>query len=213
MIWKRTRQSHRRRQDPAHRATKQADLDMLEMAAATGDIDLFYLDESGCCQWSGVSYSYYFRGEQKRQEQTSKRGRRLSILGLWQPFVTFIYGLVFGSMKSENDIAMMDVQAQMAQHTGRLRVIVQDNGSIHKSQVTQQKWAAWEAQGLYMFFLPAYCSEMNPIEGEWQHLKRDELRGEMFESEAELAYHVVEGLEHRGEIHGHTTQYVNVKTT
>ncbi|MGD1943708.1 MAG: hypothetical protein ACFB0G_20625, partial [Leptolyngbyaceae cyanobacterium] len=56
-------------------------------------------------------------------------------------------------------------------------------------------------------------SEMNPIEGEWQHLKRDELRGQMFESEAELAYHVVEGLEHRGEIHGHTTQYVNVKTT
>ena len=185
---------------------------MLEMAAAAGDIDLFYLDESGCCQWSAVNYSYYFRGEQKRQEQTQKRGRRLSILGLWQPFVTFIYGLVFGSMKSENYIAMMDVQAQMAQEAGRPRVIVQDNGSIHKSKVTQQKWRAWEAQGLYMFFLPAYCSEMNPIEGEWQHLKRDELRGQMFESEAEVAYHVVEGLEHRDEIHGHTTQYVNVKT-
>jgi len=28
----------------------------------------------------------------------------------------------------------------------------------------------------------------------------------MFESEAELAYHVVEGLEHRGEIRGHTNQ-------
>ena len=213
VIWKRTRQSHRRRQDPEHRATKQADLDLLEMAAAVGDIDLFYLDESGCCQWSSVSYSYYFRGEQKRQEQTQKRGRRLSILGLWQPLVTFIYGLVFGSMKSENYIAMMDVQAQTAQQTGRMRVVVQDNGSIHKSKVTQQKWTAWEAQGLYMFFLPAYCSEMNPIEGEWQHLKRDELRGHMFESEAELAYHVVEGLENRGEIHGHTTQYVNVKTT
>ena len=48
---------------------------------------------------------------------------------------------------------------------------------------------------------------MNPIEGEWQHLKRDELKGQMFESEAELAYHVVEGLENQGEIHGHTTQY------
>ena len=152
VIWKRTRQSHRRRQDPEHRATKQADLDLLEMAAAVGDIDLFYLDESGCCQWSAVSYSYYFRGEQKRQEQTQKRGRRLSILGLWQPLVTFIYGLVFGSMKSENYIAMMDVQAQTAQQTGRMRVVVQDNGSIHKSKVTQQKWTAWEAQGLYMFF-------------------------------------------------------------
>jgi putative transposase len=106
VIWKRTRHSHRRRQGPEQRATKQADLDMLEMAAAAGDIDLLHLDESGCCQWSPVSYSYYFRGEQKRQEQTQKRGRRLSILGLWQPFVTFIYGLVFGSMKSENYIAI-----------------------------------------------------------------------------------------------------------
>ena len=92
---------------------------MLELAAASGDIDLFYLDDSGCCQWSAVSYSYYFRGEQKRQEQTQKRGRRLSILGLWQPFVTFIYGLVFGSMKSENYIAMMDGQAAAAQQAGR----------------------------------------------------------------------------------------------
>jgi len=33
-----------------------------------------------------------------------------------------------------------------------MRVIVQDNGSIHKSKVTQQKWAEWEAQGLYAYF-------------------------------------------------------------
>lgn len=31
------------------REIKQADLDMLELAAATGEIDLKYLDESGFC--------------------------------------------------------------------------------------------------------------------------------------------------------------------
>jgi putative transposase len=67
------------------------------------------------------------------------------------------------------------------------------------------------AQGLYLFFLPAYCSEMNPIEVEWGHLKRDELVGQMFESEVEMAYHVVAGLESRGERMGHTTEYVEVK--
>ena len=212
MRWKGTRHSHLRKQDPEQRALKQADLDMLEMAAAAGEIDLLYLDESGCCQWCDVGDSYYFRGEQKRQEQTKKGGRRLNILGLWQPFTIFIYGLIFGSMKSQNYITMMDEQAKIAQKTGRMRVIVQDNGSIHKSKVTQQKWATWEAQGLYLFFLPPYCSEMNPIEEEWRHLKRDELRGQMFETEKELAYHVIQGLEHRGEIHGHTTQYVNIVT-
>ncbi|MCC5611803.1 hypothetical protein LC612_34990 [Nostoc sp. CHAB 5834] len=37
--------------------------------------------------------------------------------------------------------------------------------------------------GLYFFFLPAYCSEMNPIELEWQHLKKDELCGQIFDDE------------------------------
>ena len=58
--------SHRQKQDPQKRAIKQTDLDMLELAAAAGEIDLLYLDESGFSLWSPVSYSYFFRGEQKR---------------------------------------------------------------------------------------------------------------------------------------------------
>jgi hypothetical protein len=52
---------------------------------------------------------------------------------------------------------------------------------------------------------------MNPIELEWQHLKRDELVGQMFESEPELAYHVVSGLEAPGEHNGHILEYVKVR--
>ncbi|NEP50098.1 MAG: hypothetical protein F6K65_15250 [Moorea sp. SIO3C2] len=62
------------------------------------------LDESGCCLWSAVSYSYYFKGEQKRQEQTKKRGKRLSVLGLWQPLVKFICSFVLGRQDSEDFI-------------------------------------------------------------------------------------------------------------
>ncbi len=83
---------------------------MLEMASAAGEIDLLYGDESGFCLWSEVGYSYYFIGEQKRQEQTKKKGKRLSIMGLWQPLVSFFYGLVLGSMKSEEFIAMMNLR-------------------------------------------------------------------------------------------------------
>ena len=87
---------------------------MLELAAVAGDIDLFYADESGCCLWSPVSYSHSFRGEQKRQEQTPKRGKRLSILGLWQPLVTFVYALVLGGFDSADYEAMMTQQAAEA---------------------------------------------------------------------------------------------------
>lgn len=215
MIWKRTRVSHQLRQDPQQRACKQADLEMLELAAAAGDIDLLYQDESGCCLWSAAGYSYFFRGEQKRQEQTPRRGQRLSIMGLWQPLFKFICSLVLGSFNSDDFIALMDGQAQVAaatrQETGRIRVIVLDNGSIHTSNAVKEKIAEWEAQGLYLFFLAPYCSEMNPIELEWEHLKRDELAGQMFESEPELGFHVVRGLEARGKRQGHCVEYVNLR--
>jgi hypothetical protein len=44
--WKRTRSSHRRKQDPVKKAIKQADLDTLKLAAQQGYIELKYLDEA-----------------------------------------------------------------------------------------------------------------------------------------------------------------------
>ncbi len=60
-------------------------------------------------------YSLYFRGEQKRQEQTKKKGKRFSIIGLWQPLIQFVYSLVLGSFKSKDFICLMDDQADAAQ--------------------------------------------------------------------------------------------------
>lgn len=68
------------------------DLDFLELAAALGDISLKYLDESGFCFWSAVSYTWFKVGFQKRLEQTQRRGRRISILGLLEPELSFEYG-------------------------------------------------------------------------------------------------------------------------
>jgi putative transposase len=183
---------------------------MLELSAAAGEIDLFYLDESGFSLWMPQTYSYYFKGEQKRQEQTTRKGSRLSILGLLQPLLGFVYGLVVGSFTSQTYIAMLDEQAQQAQQemtqSGRIRVIVQDNGPIHTSKAVRKKWAEWEAQGLYLFFLPKYCSQMNPIESEWHQLKVYELRGQMFDHELDLAYAVIDGIESRAQAGGYATQ-------
>ena len=190
------------------REQKQADLDMLELSAAAGEIDLKYLDESGFCLWSEPGYTYYFRGEQKRLEQTKRRGRRLSIIGLFQPIISFVYGLVIGGVDRKIYIQLMEKEASEAQETGRTRVIVQDNGSIHQCIEVQQLWQKWEQMGLYIFFLPPYCSEMNPIELEWQHLKKNELSGQTFEDELDLAYAVIDGVEARGERGNYSTQRV-----
>ena len=62
VIWKLTRKSYKGKKDPKAREIKQADLNILELFTATGEIDLKYLDESGFCMWSEPSDTYYQRG-------------------------------------------------------------------------------------------------------------------------------------------------------
>ena len=183
---------------------------MLELAAAAGEIELKYIDESGFCPWSAVSYSYIRRGERQRLEQTLRQGRRLSIWGAWQPGISFEYGLALGSFKADSYIRLMDWEAQQAadnlKQTGKITVFVQDNGSLHTSKAVQQKWSEWETKGLYIFFLAKYCSEMNRIEHQWQQLKFQELGGQMFEDEYDLAIAVMDAVEARADRGGYVTQ-------
>ena len=206
----------------------------MTLAAQTGQIVLKYLDESGFSLWSPVSYSYSHIGEQKRLEQTEKRwGRRISILGLWQPgeqacltaqlsqiqFLTlqmlvqllqkdFEYALVQRGFKSRSYLKVMEWQAQQAAvrlaQTGQITVVVQDNGPIHTSAAVQPPahWHNWQQQGLFLFMLPKYCSEMNEIETEWHQLmelKAHEISGRMFDNEYDLAMAVIEGMISRSE--------------
>lgn len=184
------------------RARKQADLELLQQAAQDGYIRLKYLDESGFDSWSPVSYSWSLVGTQKRQEQTDKRSRRLSIVGLWEPGREMSYGLVVGSLTSATYIRFMDWQATRAhrlfQRTDIATVIVQDNASIHKSKAVRERLPIWQAQGLEFFQLPPYCSEMNGIETEWHQLKAHEIRGAMFEDTYDLAMGVIAALNRRG---------------
>ncbi len=148
-----------------------------------------------------MSYSYSRIGTQKRLEQTERRGKRISILGLWEPHKQFEYALALGSFKSASYIQVMDWIANKAQtmlnQTGRLTVVVQDNGSAHTSQVTRQQWQRWQENGLLLFFLPPNCSEMNLIEAEWHQLKTHEIAGRMFEDEYDLALAIISGMASR----------------
>lgn len=210
LMWKRTCPSHRDKQHPQDKQVKQGDLEILELAYAAGEICLKYLDESGFCMWSAASYTWARRGQQKRLEQTQRRGRRVSILGLMQPQVSFEYGLAVGSFTSESYIRLMDWEAKQAAwrlaQTGQITVVAQDNSSIHTSQPVRARIPEWEFLGLYFFFLPKYCSEMNLIEGEWHQIKAHEMAGRMFEDEYDLALAVIEGVEARGERGGYSTQ-------
>jgi len=94
---------------------------------------------------------------------------------------------MLGMLKTATFLQLMDWQAELAerhfQQTGQLTVIILDNASVHKSQLAQQQQECWQQQGLLLFFLPPYSPQMNRIEDEWLHLKRDELASRVFEDE------------------------------
>ena len=143
--------------------------------------------ESGCCLESPVSYSYAPIGEHKCIDPLKSFGDRISILGVWQPEQSFDYALVQGSFNKERYVKVMNSIAQKSEQTlkktGRITVIVQDNGSAHTSHLAREHWQQWQSQGLYLFFLPQYSSQMNLIEAQWHQLKTHEIAGRIFDNE------------------------------
>lgn len=180
-------------------------------AHSAGEICLKFLDESGFCLWSPVSYTYSRIGTQKDFVQTKRRGRRLSILGLHALSHSFEYGLKLGSFNQDSYIKLLDWQAHQAAQrladTGQITVIVQDNHPIHTNKVVQSRWSQWYEQGLYLFQLPKYSSQMNlyafdgakPYESEWNQLKTHQLAGRIFEDEYNLALAVIDGVNTRAQ--------------
>lgn len=164
-------------------------------------VRLKYLDEAGFCLWSPVSYTYVRKGKQKEIKQTKKRGRRISILGIFSAGESFDYGLKLGGFKNKTYIEMMEWQAEKAekyfQETGKLTVIILDNYTVHKSKEVKKYEEKWRKQGLEFFFIAAYSPELNLIEPEWHQLKTHELAGRMFDDEYDLAMAVIEGIENR----------------
>ncbi len=63
---------------------------------------------------SPLSYSYVKRGKQHRIIKPHRRGRRINILGFWQPGHQFDYGMVVGSFNSQRYLTLMQWQANRA---------------------------------------------------------------------------------------------------
>ena len=108
------------------------------------------------------------RGCQKRIPTPGKQQWR-HIFGAYNWATDEIVTMITKERDSQAFITFLD--HLVVQHDGeRPLVIVLDNGSIHRSYATQAAFALLEDQ-LMPLFLPKYCSQLNPIERFWKHLK------------------------------------------
>ena len=117
------------------------------------------------------------RGCQKRIPTPGHQQWR-HIFGAYNWATDEIVYLVTENRNSEAFIAFLEHLVNS--HTfERPLVIVLDNGSIHRSHATQAAFALLENQ-LLPLFLPKYCSQLNPIERFWKHLKLSACANKLF---------------------------------
>lgn len=61
-------------------------------------------------------------------------------------------------------------------------VLLLDNASYHHSDEAEAMLAFFEEDGLIAYWLPPYCSDLNPLERFWEHLKAFACANKLFTS-------------------------------
>ena len=104
------------------------------------------------------------------------------------------FRLLEGSCRSGEVVAYLDLLAEKAEREGKPVVVVLDRAPFHRAGAVRERWLGWEAKGLRLYYLPAYCPHLNPIEGVWRRLKRFLMPRRFYDSVAELRQAVVSAL-------------------
>lgn len=165
--WKRMRRSLKTLRDEDKFGLAQREMKEIKECHKAGEYDLYYFDEAGFSLVPTVPYGWQPEGE--RLEIPSRRSGQINVLG----FLSYDGGLtpyvVDGSVDTDIVVACMDDFSKKLD--GRPSLVVIDNASPHTSAKFQSHIETWEERGLFFYFLPPYCPELNLIEILWRMIK------------------------------------------
>lgn len=104
------------------------------------------------------------------------------------------YAMLDGSCRSGEVVLYLDALAEEDEKTSKEVVVVLDNAPFHTAKAVQERRPGWEAKGLKLRYLPAYCPHLNLIEGVWRRLKGFLMPRRFYDSVAELKEAVLHAL-------------------
>lgn len=181
--WKRVRRSLKTLRDEKDFRAAQKHLAKLRQACADSghDFDLIYFDETGFTLTPCVPYAW--QAPEQSLTLPSQASPRVNVLGFLNLRGAFQAYLTEDSVNAEFVIHCFDAYcAQLSKPC----LIVLDNAPMHRSAALAAKIKAWEADGMYLLFLPPYCPELNLIEILWRKLKYEWLPWSAYESFQQL---------------------------
>lgn len=185
MSWHRFRRGVARQPDAQEYVDKQAQLQELKRLDDAGEIELYYLDETGFCLIPCIPYGWQPVGE--TLEIASQRSNRLNVLGVMNRRNQLESYISKQSITSEVVIACIDsFFAKVEKRT----VIVVDQAPIHSSDAMMDKLEEWQQRQIEIFQLPSDSPKLNLIEILWRFIKYDWIEISAYQSWQSLVEYV-----------------------
>jgi transposase len=156
---------------------KKAQLEELKRLDDEGEIDLYYLDETGFCLIPCVPYGWQNIGEYLTIP--SRRSRRMNVLGIMNRNNHLETYISSQSINSDVVIACIDA---FFPAVDKPTVIVADQASIHTSNAIFDKLEEWKQRNITIFELPSYSPELNLIEILWRFIKYEWIEIDAYKS-------------------------------
>ncbi len=182
--WKRMRKSLKSKRDEEEFEEAQEELQVLIESHQAGELDLYYFDEVGISLTPTVPYGWQPIGE--RIEIPSQRSKQLNTLGFLRYDNQLTSYTVEGSVDSEIVIGCFD---DFSDSLTRTTTVIIDNAPVHTSKKFESRIPIWEEKGLFLYFLPSYCPELNLIEILWRMIKYHWLPIKAYDSFKSLVKH------------------------
>ncbi len=142
------------------------EIEALSDQAASGDIELAYLDEAGFAAVHPNRSAWTECG--KCHLIQAKRGKRLNVLAAFLSSGKVLSAKYWESTTADVFVGFLN---WIRQQVDKPLTVILDNASIHKAKsiAPLTKWLA--KQGVTLYFLPAYSPELNRIERLWHKIK------------------------------------------
>lgn len=166
----------------------------LERLSEQGLIDLFYGDESRVSSEGYVPYGWQFPGEDIAI--AVRKGYALNIFGLISRSNLCHWTSTESSINGQFLVEYLD---RFCLSLKKQTFLVLDNASVHRSKAFRERLRAWQARGLFIFFLPPYSPHLNIAETLWRKLKKEWLNPEDYRDKETLFYAVNRCMANVGE--------------
>jgi len=153
---------------------------------------ILFGDEVSFAQWGSLSRTWAPIGKQPKIKTKGKR-KGLKMFGVIE-----FFGGSFQYMEAEDkfngESYIVFLKKIMAQNTCPV-ILVEDGAPYHRSKIVKEYTSGLEGKGqLYVYRLPSYSPDFNPIEKLWKNTKKDATHCKFFATFEELRVSVVKAF-------------------